>query len=142
MSLSSGSYSIDTRKRQVVINANTKATITAEIQYRTPILQQNCRIYFQHNGFSCSDGISITFESAGVKEDRKIVRYADYPSDSPYDFGEWPLGNVIEITTQRNNSSDKNTQSFVVEPNMCGRIVEIKGRSDCFGNAFDLEFPN
>ncbi len=139
--LSSGSYTIDKRKKHVVISSAKPDVITATIKYQPQILQQRCRIFFEHSGFPCSDGISIRFSMAGYSDDREIIRYADYPQNQPYDFGEWPLDQEIEISTKRNWRDNFITKSFKVEPNLCGKIVKIESKANCFNAHWDLKLP-
>jgi endoglycosylceramidase len=138
--LSSGRYQIDHNKRHVVITSDEETCITVTSQYNVEILQQRCRIYFEHRGFACSDGISIRFEGVVLNLDRELVRYADYPWDQAYDFGEWPIGQVIEISAQRNSSDSPVSRSFVVQPNLCGRVIDVDGRASCFDANWDLSF--
>lgn len=136
--VSGGSWQIDETRRLLRVSAESDRDIAISLVYRSELDENRCRIFFKHNGFSCSDGVAIEFSGKNaLGHQRSFVRYADYPADNVYDFGEWQMNQTVNITATRNSNTTV-SHSFEVTPDLCGSTVTVEGHASCFGADWTL----
>ncbi|MEJ2445175.1 MAG: cellulase family glycosylhydrolase [Exilibacterium sp.] len=132
------SWEINEETQLLEVSADAGGKISLNLAFKKEMDESRCRIFFKHNGFSCSDGVAIEFSGQNaLGQQRNFVRFADYPWDETYDFGEWQMYESIEISATRNSSTTV-THTLEATPAMCGSTVTIDGDAWCFNANWDL----
>ena len=139
ISVAGANWQINEADQLVDIATNTSNDVSVSITYKDALDTNRCRIYFKHNGFSCSDGVAIKFSGTNaLGQQRSFTRYADYPWNKTYDFGEWQMNGTVTISATRNGNTTV-THTLQASSAACGSTVIVEGHAWCFGANWDLK---
>jgi hypothetical protein len=132
IAVAGATWEIDEVRQILKVSGQTDGEVAVHVAYKSELDVNRCRVFFRHHGFSCSDGVAILFSGENaLGQQRSFVRYADYPADQVYDFGEWKMDKTVNITVGRNSSASV-SRTFQVTPGLCGSTVTIDGQAGCF----------